>query len=119
MNKILIFLFFSFVIISSYFILKEDKPIGTIVQKQDELKIIYPKDLENVNGAIEIRGVAEENFDLIEIQIDLNGWNKAQGVKKWNYFLETSDLEKGIHTIYVRASNKDHNKIKAVRIKIE
>jgi len=118
MNKVIIILIIT-IGLSLYLLLKEDKPIGNIIPKQDELKIISPKDLEKVNGIINVKGYADEKFDLVELRIDLNEWKKLDGIKSWDYLLDASKLNKGTHTIYIKASNKDYNKVKAVRIIIE
>ena len=113
------FLILLILFISIYFLFKQDKPIGTIIEKQDDIKIIYPKDLEEIQGIIKIEGIADENFKFVEVQVDLNGWEKASGVKNWNYLFDASNLEQGLHTVYARASdNIKYSKVKAVRINI-
>lgn len=97
----------------------QNKPVGIIVEKEDEIKIIYPKDLEEVEGLINITGKADKNFEFVEIQVDLNGWKRAHGITEWSYLLDLSNLEQGTHIIYARASDGiKYSKIKAVRIKI-
>ena len=120
MKKILIILLIIILVsLLSYFLFKQEKPVGVVIEKEEEIKIIYPRDLEEVKGLINITGEANKNFKFVEVQVDLNGWKKASGVTKWNYLLDSSNLESGSHVIYARASdNTKYSKIKAVRIRI-
>jgi hypothetical protein len=118
MKKFLIILLMIVISLLTYFLAKEDKPIGVVVEKEDDISIVYPKDLEEVNEIVNITGKANKNFKFVEAQIDLNGWRKASGVINWNYLLNSSNLEPGIHVIYARASDGiKYSKTKAVRIK--
>ncbi len=120
MKTIFIILIFIIAAVSVYFFLNQDKPVGAIIEKTDEINIIYPQDLEEVQGTVNIKGKADKNFKFIEVQVDLNGWNKASGIENWNYLLDTSKLNSGIHTVYIRASdNIRYSKVKVIRINIK
>lgn len=112
------FLILVLIVLAYYFLFMQNEPIGTIIQKQEDVKIIYPKDLQEVKEIINVQGISN-NFESVEVQVDLNGWKKATGLNNWNYLLDTSELEPGLHTIYARAFNKTStSKTKAVRIKV-
>ena len=118
--KKIYFIFLLIIIIAiSYISFKQNKPIGIIVEEEDEIKITYPRDLDEVKGLVNVAGKADKNFEFVELQIDLKGWEKASGVVNWNYSFDSSNLNPGIHVIYARASdNIRYTKIKAVRIKV-
>lgn len=106
------------IIILSYFLLNQDKPIGTLI-KNDEITITYPQDLENINNIIKVKGTANEKFKFIEVKINLDEWQKAEGVENWVYTLDTNKLKNGLNIIYVRGNDGiNYSKIKAVRINI-
>jgi PKD repeat protein len=69
----------------------------------DSIIIHYPKNGEIVRGSVSIYGKTTSNsFEQIEVQIDNIGWNPATGINPWNYSLDTTQYENGLHTIYVR-----------------
>ena len=120
MKAVFIALILAIISVSVYFFLSQDKPVGAIVERADEINIIYPRDLEEVQRTINIKGKANPSFKFVEVQVDLNGWNKVSGTENWNYLLDTSKLSPGIHTVYIRASdNAKYSKVKAVRINIK
>lgn len=77
-----------------------------------ELIITSPSDLEEVSGIVNIKGTANENYDKVEYRVDLDEWKVANGIKNWNFYLDTSNLEKGQHIVYVKANDAT----KAIRI---
>ncbi|MEK6835012.1 MAG: hypothetical protein AABX61_01990 [Nanoarchaeota archaeon] len=112
-------LFLAIIIILSYFLLNQGKPIGTLIDN-DEITITYPQDLQNVNGIIKVEGMANEKFKSIEVKINLNEWQRAEGVKNWVYTLDTINLKNGLNIIYARGNDGiNYSKIKAVRINIK
>jgi len=86
--------------------------------KEDTITILSPLDKENVSNITIIRGTSN-NLQYVELQVDLNGWNRVNGVNEWYYSLNTKELENGNHVIYVRGfDGEKFTKIKAVRIKV-
>lgn len=86
--------------------------------KEDTITILSPLDKEDVSNIIIIRGTSS-NLQYVELQIDLNGWNKVNGVSEWYYNLDTRELENGDHVIYIRGyDGEKFTKIKAVRINV-
>jgi hypothetical protein len=88
-------------------------------EKNNEIKITFPEDLKEVTGIINVKGIADKKFKYVEIQMDLNGWEKANNVENWDYNLDTSKLEEGLHTVYARAYDNNYSKIKAIRINVK
>jgi len=103
---IILFIVFSILIYLFYF--NNDE----VAIPLDNLIINYPRDLQEVSGIIKVDGVASDKYSEIYYRIDLSDWKLADGTNRWNFELDTQELSKGVHVIYVKADDK----VKAVRI---
>lgn len=72
--------------------------------------ISYPNDNDTVGGIITVHGEASDtdgNVTKVEVRIDDNGWNTAEGNTIWNYSWDTTNVIDGFHTIYARSYDGD------------
>jgi hypothetical protein len=70
------------------------------------LEITYPDDNERVKGIITITGSASDsdgNVERVEIKIDNDVWEPAEGTEDWSYELDTAKLADGEHMVTARA----------------
>lgn len=91
-----------------------NKPVASIIG--DEIKIIYPRDMQEVSGNINIYGMASKKFSQIEIKVDFDSWQQANNIENWNFNLDTTKLSDGLHIIYVRGYSNEYSNNKVVRI---
>ncbi|UCE73841.1 MAG: hypothetical protein JSV56_12600 [Methanomassiliicoccales archaeon] len=73
-----------------------------------EVEITSLKQDETISGTITILGEASDpdgdgTLQFVEIKIDDEDWDIADGLKAWSYELDTTDYDNGQHIIYVRA----------------
>jgi len=66
--------------------------------------IIYPSENEKVSGKIMVKGIAEKEEEVM-IKIDNGTWAGAHGTFLWYFEIDTTKLENGEHTIYVKCGN--------------
>ncbi|MBU2634030.1 MAG: hypothetical protein KJ674_02185 [Nanoarchaeota archaeon] len=113
MKKILfLLLILLFINSCSYF----DKEV--VAKINDDLTILSPLDKGVVSGLIIIGGLSN-NLEYVDLQIDLDGWNKVNGVDEWYYSLDTKELDNGDHVLYVRGfDGEKYTIVRAVRIKV-
>jgi len=68
-----------------------------------------PGDGETVSGTVTISGTLDDDLvDAVEVQIDDLGWNTAnllesRGSREWYYDWDSTDVDDGDHTIYIRS----------------
>jgi len=75
----------------------------------NELPIIIitePINGEKVSGKITITGEAmdpdDDSLEFVEVKVDENEWEKAEGTIVWNYELNTKELVNGNHYLHAR-----------------
>ena len=80
----------------------------------DVVRVNSPMDLEEVSGIINVNGEADPSYDKIYYRINLGEWKIANGDKNWDFDLDTSNLDKGVNVIYIKAGDK----VKAIRVNV-
>ncbi len=71
------------------------------------------------SGTVTLTGTAE-HAEKVEIKIDSGLWKLAQGTSSWSYTLDTTDLDNGKHTVYVRAySDGKYSEIESFTIDVD
>jgi len=114
--KFLIFLFLLLFFLNSCNI--DNKKVALRID-DNVITIMYPIDRQFVSDKIIIRGLSKD-MKYIEIQIDLDGWKKVNGVNEWYYNIDTNNLENGQHVVYIRGyDGTSYSKVKAVRINVK
>jgi hypothetical protein len=70
--------------------------------------ITYPNNDATVSDEIEIKGSASDDdgfVQIVEIQIDNEGWREVTGTSNWNYDWDTTSYTNGEHIIKARAKD--------------
>jgi len=80
----------------------------------DVMRINSPRDLEDVSGIINVNGEVDTSYNEVYYRVNLGEWKLANGNKNWNFDLDTSNLDKGVNVIYIKAGDK----VKAIRINV-
>ncbi len=74
----------------------------------ESIAIHHPQNDDVLHGSVHIYGNATfDSFERIEVQVDDRQWNAATGIDPWNYSLNTTQYENGLHTIHVRGILKN------------
>jgi serine protease AprX len=61
---------------------------------------------DEVYGSITIYGIVEissGSLEKVEYKIDLNDWEVAEGIYSWEFQWDTTSVNNGLHTIYLRS----------------
>jgi hypothetical protein len=85
---------------------------GGVADTQDpELTILAPMEGASLSGVAEVSGTASDNqaVALVEVSLDGEEWDPAEGTTSWSHSLYTPTLEDGPHTIAVRATDPAGN----------
>jgi hypothetical protein len=83
------------------------------------------KDNATVDGKITILGEASDpdgdsTIEFIEVRVDDNNWELAEGKTVWSYVLDTEDYDDGEHTLYVRAfDGREYSEEYSLTIKVD
>jgi hypothetical protein len=85
-----------------------------------EVKIVYPEDGDILSDEIIITGIAQDldgTIQKVDVKIDTNIEEQADGTNDWSYLWNTSNISDGIHTISVRSyDGKDYSNIKRITV---
>jgi hypothetical protein len=69
------------------------------------LSIMNPVNGDYLSGTVNVSGKASIHIDKVELKIDNGNWLPVHGVQNWNFNLDTTTLDDGVHTIYARGFN--------------
>lgn len=98
-------------------------PHATVSQNQPPtITITYPLDNATVNGIITIKGTANDDKQvvMVEIRIDGKAWIQANGTTSWEYDIDTKELTNGMHIIEARAyDGRDYSDIASIHIEVK
>jgi hypothetical protein len=86
-------------------------------KERPKVEITWPPENENVMGKVTITGTATKGaIEVISVEVRLDGgnWSNALGDYKWQYKIDTTEIENGLHTVEVRAfDGKDYSDVAA------
>ncbi|MDI6916427.1 MAG: NosD domain-containing protein, partial [Thermoplasmatales archaeon] len=86
------------------------------------VNITYPEDNQTVNGVITITGTASDSdgtVQKVEIKIDDEGWQTADGTASWSFVWNTTLVSDGMHIVYARSFDGiDYSDIKSVLVNV-
>jgi len=87
--------------------------------------ISYPLDDATVFGLVMISGTAfdpdgNKTLQRVEVKIDDNEWNVADGSTKWSFDWGAYEVDDGLYTIRARAwDGLDYSEVKEAKIRVE
>ena len=81
---------------------------GSTGTEPPTISITNPLDNSVVKGVVEIKGVADDDVEVISVQVKIdNGmWVNTTENYTWTYFWDSSNVSDGRHIIYARAFDK-------------
>ena len=85
-----------------------------------KINITTPASGENVSGDVRIAGEvhATANIEGVQVRVDNREWNNATGDLSWYYYLDTTKLENGNHTVRARVLTDQGNATDAIIIRV-
>ena len=81
-----------------------------MIGHQPEVEIESPDDGSQVDGEVEITGLAtdgdgDETIESVEVSIDGENWIEVNGTSDWDHTWDTSEVENGEHTLTFRCQD--------------
>ncbi|UCH72223.1 MAG: caspase family protein [Thermoplasmatales archaeon] len=95
------------------------------VNEKPTVEITYPIDGATVSSLVTISGTASDldgdhTIHQVEIMINDDEWNTAEGTTKWSYDWSIYDIDDGLYTIHVRSwDGIDHSELKEITVKVD
>jgi hypothetical protein len=79
--------------------------VGFYVDQAPDVTIVTPEAMAKFKKTFEASGTASDDAGVIrvEVRIDEGNWMEVDGTQEWNVDIKVKDLEKGEHTLEVRA----------------
>ena len=74
-----------------------------------ETSIVYPRNGQVIRGDITVIGVAQARYGLKQLffKIDDEEYKPIEGFEYWNLRIPAEDLDEGLHTLHVKASDSN------------